>query len=402
MILSFLPRLALVLMLLPALLWSGGVARSQEAGSAEFSAFLQQIRAEARSRGIRPATVDAALRGLAPDRSVIALTERQSEFVKPIWEYLRNGVAPSRIDRGGKLGGTHAATLTAVEKRFGVDRGVLLGIWGMETSFGSFTGEKDVLRSLASLAFVGYRGEFFRNELMAALEILDRGEAERAEMRGSWAGAMGQTQFMPTNFRTYAVDFDGDGHRNIWTSVPDVLASTANYLRGHGWQPGLPWGMEVILPQGFDHRLRTGTFADWAKRGVRRADGKPLGGAGEARIFYPAGANGPIFLVTANYDVIKRYNSSDAYALAVAHLGDRLRGGGALKGDWPENEPQLGQAERVEVQRRLAALGYDVGEPDGRIGSRTREALRDFQERRGHLPDGWPTPKMLQALRAAR
>ncbi len=402
MILTVLPRLAFVLMLLPALLWTGGPARSQEAGSAEFGAFLQQIRAEARGRGIRPATLDAALRGLTPDRSVIALTEKQSEFVKPIWDYLRNGVAPSRIDRGGKLGATHAATLAAVEKRFGVDRGVLLGIWGMETSFGSFTGDKDVIRSLASLAFVGYRGDFFRNELMAALEILDRGEAERSEMRGSWAGAMGQTQFMPTNFRTYALDFDGDGHRNIWTSVPDVLASTANYLRGHGWQPGLPWGMEVVLPQGFDHRLRTGSFAEWAKRGLRRADGKPPAGAGEARLFYPAGATGPIFLVTANYDVIKRYNSSDAYALAVAHLGDRLKGGGALKGAWPEDEPQLGHAERIEVQKRLAALGYDVGEPDGRIGSRTREALRDFQERRGHLPDGWPTPKMLQALKAAR
>jgi membrane-bound lytic murein transglycosylase B len=400
--LSLSSRFALVFVFLPALLWFGGIVRAQEAVSVEFPAFLQQIRAEAGSRGIRPATVDRALGGLTPDRSVIALTERQSEFVKPIWDYLRNGVAASRIDRGARMASTHTATLAAVEKRFGVDRGILLAIWGMETSFGAFTGDKDVIRSLVSLSYVGYRGQFFRNELMAALEILDRGEAERADMRGSWAGAMGQTQFMPTNFRTYALDFDGDGRRNIWTSVPDVLASTANYLRGHGWQPGLPWGMEVLLPQGFDHRSRTGSFSDWSKRGVRRADGKPLAGVGEARLFYPAGATGPIFLVTANYDVIKRYNSSDSYALAVAHLGDRLKGGGAFKRKWPEDEPQLGQAERVEVQKRLAALGYDVGEPDGRVGTRTREALRDFQERRGHLPDGWPTPKMLQALRTAR
>jgi lytic murein transglycosylase len=393
----------ILLLALVAVLPSGlAPLHAQERPSADFARFVADLRAEASRRGIRPATFDAALEGVTPDRSVIALTERQSEFVKPIWDYLAGGIGGGRIERGQRLIATHAAAIAAVEKRFGVDRGVIFGIWGMETSYGAVTGDKDVIRSLVSLAFVGFRGDFFRNELMSALEILDRGEAGRAALKGSWAGAMGQTQFMPSNFRTYAVDGDGDGRRDIWTNIPDAFASTANYLRGHGWQPGLPWGMEVVLPQGFDHRLRSAGFADWARRGVRRADGRPLPSAGEARLFYPAGATGPIFLVTANYDVIKRYNASDAYALAVAHLGDRIKGGGPIRAEWPKDEPQLGQAERVEVQKRLASLGYDVGEPDGRIGSRTREALREFQEKRGHLPDGWPTPKMLQALRAAR
>ena len=398
--LLLLPTLLLVL----AALLPSGVApvHAQEAVSPEFARFVADLRVEARQRGIRPATFDAAMKGITPDRSVVALTERQSEFVKPIWDYLAGGIGGGRIERGRRLLATHAAAIAAVEKRFGVDRGVIFGIWGMETSYGAVTGDKDVIRSLASLAFVGFRGDFFRNELMSALEILDRGEAGRSALKGSWAGAMGQTQFMPSNFRTYAVDGDGDGRRDIWTNIPDAFASTANYLRGHGWEPGLPWGMEVLLPRGFDHRLRSATFSDWTRAGVRRADGGALPAAGEARLFYPAGATGPIFLVTANYDVIKRYNASDAYALAVAHLGDLIKGGGSLRAEWPKDEPQLGQAERVEVQKRLAALGYDVGEPDGRIGSRTREALREFQEKRGHLPDGWPTPPMLQALRAAR
>ncbi len=402
MLTVFISRILLPLPFVVLFFLLNGIAKGQETPSADFGRFLSEIRTEARQRGVKPATLDAAFQGLTPDRAVVALTERQSEFVKPIWDYLESAVAPSRIDRGSKLLAAHAARITAVEKRYGVDRGVIFGIWGMETSYGAVTGDKDVIRSLATLAFIEYRGAFFRNELMSALDIIDRGEAARQSLRGSWAGAMGQTQFMPSNFRTYAVDGDGDGRRDIWTNVPDALASTANYLRGHGWQPGLPWGMEVALPQGFDHRARTGTFAEWSKRGLRRADGKPLPASGEARLFYPAGATGPVFLVTANYDVIKRYNSSDAYALAVAHLGDRLKGGGPIRGEWPSDEPQLAQADRVEVQKRLASLGYDVGEPDGRIGSRTREALRDFQEKRGHLPDGWPTPKMLQALRASR
>jgi lytic murein transglycosylase len=293
-------------------------------------------------------------------------------------------------------------TLAAVEAQYGVDRRVVLGVWGLETNFGSFTGGKDVIRSLATLAAMGYRGAYFRDELVTALVILQQKHVSRDAMKGSWAGAMGQTQFMPSSFMRFAVDADGDGHKDIWTSVPDALASTANYLHRNGWKPGLPWGMEVKLPARFDWRAHKGSFAHWAALGVRRADGRALPAAGEASLFLPAGANGPVFLVTANFAVIKRYNASDAYALGVAHLGDRLAGAGPLVAEWPVDEPPLDKAQRVELQQRLAAMGYDIGEADGRLGTKTREALRDFQARRGQVPDGYPGPLALDALRAAR
>jgi membrane-bound lytic murein transglycosylase B len=367
-----------------------------------FRGFLGALWPDAKARGIRKQTFDAALTGIALDPAVIRLTEKQSEFSKPVWDYVANALSPQRLEKGRALLQKHATTVAGIEKTYGVDGGVLLGIWGMETSFGAVTGDKDVIRSLASLAFVRYRGDFFRNELLAALEIIDQGWADRDDLRGSWAGAMGQTQFMPTTYRSYSVDFDRDGHRDIWNSVPDALASTANYLRGHGWTPGLPWGFEIIVPNTFDYRGKQASFAEWARRGARRADGAPMPNSGEARLFFPAGVNGPLLLVTTNFDAIKQYNNSESYALAVAHLGDRLKGGSGFKARWPSDEPQLTQPDRIEVQKRLAALGYDVGEADGRIGSKTREALRDFQQSRGHVPDGYPSPQMLQALRAER
>jgi lytic murein transglycosylase len=272
----------------------------------------------------------------------------------------------------------------------------------METNFGSFTGSIYAIQALATLAFTGYRGEFFRGELLTALQILEQDHLERDKMRGSWAGAMGQTQFMPSSFMKFAVDGDGDGKRDIWTSVPDALASTANYLKLQGWQTGLPWGFEVQLPERFDFRnLRQG-FPAWSGLGLRRVDGRPLPRSGEATLFLPAGAKGPAFLVTDNYAVIKTYNSSDAYALAVAHLGDRLVGGPAIQGAWPVNEPQLDRDQRAEVQRRLASLGFYEGEVDGRLGSKSRDAVRRFQLARNLVPDGYATPAVLGALRAAR
>jgi len=269
----------------------------------------------------------------------------------------------------------------------------------METNFGGFTGGKDIIRSLATLASVGYRGTYFRDELISALLILQQHHVVRADFKGSWAGAMGQTQFMPSSFQKFAVDFDGDGKKDIWTNVPDALASTANYLKQNGWQAGLPWGFEVTMPRGFDYHMHHASFDDWSRQGVRAADGHAMPRSGEANLFFPAGADGPAFLVTNNYDVIKRYNNSDAYALGVAMLGDRIYGASQLYGTWPVEDPILGLQQRIELQQALTSLGYDVGEPNGRIGSRTRDAIRDFQDKRGLRPDGYAGRRVLEALR---
>jgi len=391
-LLSFFQVLATVIGLCAA---PSAMAQSSE----DFQAFLQKIKQQGLSRGLKAASLDRSLEGVTLDTAVIALTQKQSEFTKPIWSYLNDGLGGGRIDKGKALLAQHKTLIDHAEKRFGVDRGVILGIWGMESNFGGFSGDKDVIRSLASLAFVGYRGDFFRNELMIALELVDKGQAPRESLKGSWAGAMGQTQFMPSSFKAYAIDFDGDGHKNIWTNLPDIIGSTANYLAAHGWVAGLPWGFEIKLPSNYAYSLTEGDFAAFARQGVKRADGKPMPQRGNAKLFFPAGSEGPVFLITKNFDMIRAYNASDAYALTVAHLGDRIRGGAPFIKPWPSTMPQLSADERVEFQQRLQALGYDVGEIDGRIGSKTRNALRQEQIKRGQVPDGWPSPRALNMLK---
>lgn len=367
-----------------------------------FDGFVQRLWPQAQARGISRRTFDNALRGVTPDPQIAKLTKKQSEFVAPIWTYLNNAVGGTRIPRGRDAASANASVLRQVEARYGVPKEIVLGVWGMETNYGSFKGNMDVIRSLATLAHLRYRGDFFRDELLTALEIIEKGHATRAEMRGSWAGAMGHTQFMPSSYLKHAVDFSGDGHADIWNSTADALASTANYLRNHGWTPGLPWGMEVTLPSGFDHRGGTGSFASLAAAGVRRADGRALPSSGEGRLFYPAGHRGPVMLLTSNFDVIKAYNSSDAYALAVGHLGDRIGGGGDLRANWPVQHPRLDMAGTKELQRRLASLGLYKHDADGRIGTGTREAVRRYQISAGEIPDGWPTPALLTRLRSGR
>ncbi len=364
-----------------------------------FRAFVDRLWPIAQARGVSRETFSSAFAGLTPDQDVIDLTKKQSEFVKPIWEYFASAVSANRLERGSKLANVNSNTLDVIEQRFGVDREVVLGVWGMETNFGGFTGGKDIIRSLATLASVGYRGTYFRDELISALLILQQHHVVRADFKGSWAGAMGQTQFMPSSFQKFAVDFDGDGKKDIWTNVPDALASTANYLKQNGWQAGLPWGFEVTMPRGFDYHMHHASFDDWSRQGVRAADGHAMPRSGEANLFFPAGADGPAFLVTNNYDVIKRYNNSDAYALGVAMLGDRIYGASPLRGTWPVEDPILGLQQRIELQQALTSLGYDVGEPNGRIGSRTRDAIRDFQDKRGLRPDGYAGRRVLEALR---
>ena len=390
-------RLALPILVLLLALLSLAPARAEPS----FAAFVQALWPDAQKAGIRRATFDRAFAGLAPDPSIVALTRKQSEFVKPIWSYLDSSVSETRLAKGRALAAQYAEVLAALERKYGVDRRVVLGIWGMETNFGSYTGDKDVIRSLATLAHAKYRGTFFRDELILALTMLEKGFATRAHLRGSWAGAMGHTQFMPSSFLKYAVDGDGDGARDVWDSIPDALASTANYLAGFGWQAGVPWGVEVKLPEGFDLARADGShaFAKWGEAGVRRADGSALPRKGEAFLYLPAGVRGPALLVTENYRVIKKYNSSDAYALGVAHLGDRIGGGSGFRAAWPRQDKRLSLNEVKEVQRRLAALGYPIGKIDGRIGETSRGIVRQHQIKLGLPADGYPTLALLTRLR---
>ena len=369
--------------------------------SSGVTSFLAALRKEALAQGISARTFDTAFAGFAPDPKIIALTKKQSEFVKPIWSYLDDAISESRLARGRAALEQHKAAFASAERKYGVDRRVVAGIWGMETNFGSFTGSLDVIRSLATLAYARYRDDFFRKELLISLKMIEDGLAERSMMRGSWAGAMGQTQFMPSSFMKYAVDGDGDGVRDIWTSETDAIASTANYLREFGWTTGVPWGVEIALPQGFDLAAAQGAheFSAWAKAGIKRANGAALPGKGVAELYFPAGLAGPALLITANYRVIKKYNSSDAYALGVAHLGDRLLGGSAYAKAWPRTAPRLGPGELKDLQTRLSRLGYPIGKIDGRIGEQSRESIRKHQIKLGLPPDGYPTLAFLRALR---
>ncbi|OYU49722.1 MAG: lytic transglycosylase [Rhizobiales bacterium PAR1] len=367
----------------------------------DFSSFIATLWPDAEKQGVSRKTFDLAFKGVTPDASIIALTKKQSEFVKPIWSYLDSAVSASRLARGQAAAEQYASLLASLERKYGVDRRAVLGIWGMETNFGSYTGDKDVIRALATLAWKRYRDNFFRDELLVALRILEEGHVERAAMRGSWAGAMGQTQFMPSSFMKYAVDGDGDGARDIWTTVPDALASTANYLASFGWESGVPWGIEVELPEGFDLKsaMTPRDFSQWSDAGLTRADGGSWPRKGKASLFLPAGIHGPALLITENFRVIKKYNSSDAYALGVAHLGDRLLGGSALQASWPRNEKRLGLEEVKEIQRRLAAMGMPVGKIDGRIGEQSRDSVKKAQIKHGLPPDGYPTLALLQRMR---
>lgn len=317
-------------------------ARAAESGS--FDAFVASLWPQAKARGVSRATFDAAFRGVTPNPAILALTRKQAEFVKPVGEYLEKAVSRNRIERGRARGAEFKAALERIDRRYGVDPYIVLGVWGMETNFGGFSGDHYVIRALATLAHARYRGEFFKKELLTALVILQQGHVERDAFQGSWAGAMGQTQFMPSSFKAYAVDYNGDGHKNIWTDIPDALASTANYLKKHGWIEGETWGYEVVPPRGFDAAAHGPTayrdFSAWSREGFRRADREAMPASGRAALLQPAGPDGPAFLVTPNFKVIKSYNNSTAYALGVALLGDRIAGGSGVVARWPNMQRQ--------------------------------------------------------------
>jgi len=362
------------------------------------SAFLAELWPDAQAKGISRATFDTAMKGFAPDQRVIAATRRQPEYGKPVGDYVNAIVSKRRIADAQLKGREWAKTFDAVEKEFQVERWVLLALWGMESDFGSEKDRWDVFRSLATLAYVKYRDPYFRNELFVAMRIMQDNRIAREKMVSSWAGAMGQTQFMPSNFIDYAIDFSGDGRADIWGNVPDVLGSTANYLRKGKWNPALPWGFEVLVPDGFDYMRSRASFAEWRALGVRRADGKAFPNSGQGILFFPSGAGGPGFIVTENFDVLKEYNNSDAYAVAVGHLADRIQGGDLIKTPWPRDDRQLSRDARVALQKRLAALGYKVNEFEGHIDFDLRDNIRIEQKKLGMVPDGNPTPALLEKL----
>lgn len=388
------PKPAAVLALTVALLGAGPAAA--DSGDA-FRVFVESLRPEADRQGVPRATFEAAFAGLTPDPSLAALTARQPEFAKPLGAYLAAQVTPARVAAGRGLLERWGADLAAIERRSGVPGPIVVAVWGLETNYGASTGGKDVIRSMATLGALGYRPDLYRAELLAALAMLRDGDARRTDLRGSWAGAMGLPQFMPSSFRAFAVDGDGDGRRDIWADVPDALASIANFLRGKGWAPDRPWGFQVAVPPGLDLRASRGEARDWAARGVARADGAPMPDAGELTLFFPAGAAGPAFLVTPNYEVLKTYNFSDAYVLSVAHLADRMAGGAPLRGPWPD-VPPMGRLDRIALQARLADLGYAVDNREGRVSLALRDTIRTAQARVGLPPDGNPTAALLQAL----
>jgi membrane-bound lytic murein transglycosylase B len=397
------PMLLALLFAGMAALCGGGFAAHGQAG-ASFAPYLQELWPEAEHHGIARATFDAAFAGLEPDPNVLAAMRREPEYGKPMDAYMAGLVSPARVAMAQRKSPQFASTLRAVQDKYGVDQAILVSIWGIESSFGAGAQPWDVFRSVATLAQARFQPPLFRGELLSALKILQQGHVARREFVGSWAGAMGQPQFLPSSYLKYAVDFDGDGKADIWRSVPDVLASIANYLRKNGWQPQLPWGFEVAVPAAFDYRVSRGSMAEWTRRGLRRADGRPLPAAGSAILFFPAGAPGPAFLITDNFIVLKRYNNSDAYALAVAVLADRLHGLPGVLAAWPADDVQPSRRERVALQHRLAKLGYKVADLEGHFDFDLRDAVRELQVRFSIVPDGHPSRAFLDraGVEAAR
>jgi membrane-bound lytic murein transglycosylase B len=375
------------------------------AAVADFRNCIERMWPEAARRGISRASFDAHAAKLEPEVKIMDFVDAQPEFTRAFWDYVDLLVTDERITRGRELLAQHAAAFDAMERAYGVDRHIITAIWGIETKYGTVAGERPVIRSTATLACVGRRQAYFKDEFLAALEILHRGDIKPDALKGSWAGAFGLTQFMPTAFKRYAVDFDGDGRRDVVGSVPDVIASTANHLKKAGWVTGQTWGYEVVLPQGFNFMYadpaRQLTMSEWARLGLRRASGEPFARATDkAWLFVPAGARGPSFLMLENFRAIMKYNPAEAYALAIGHLADRLRGGAPIVQAWPREERVLTRAERLELQQHLNRHGFDVGEPNGRLGNKTRVAVRDFQAKSGLVPDGFASAAILERLRA--
>lgn len=368
------------------------------ADPAGFTAWTQGFKGRAEAKGISREVLEQAMSGLTYDAEVIKRDRNQNEFTKTIWDYLSTAVSDLRVQNGRKAVQRMGGTLDAIERNYGVDKHVVTAIWGLESAYGTFKGNKSVINSLATLAYDTRRAAFFEGQLIAALQIVQAGDVAAKNMTGSWAGAMGHTQFMPTSYLDYAVDFTGDGKREIWGSDPtDALASTAAYLKAFGWTSGQPWGMEVSLPDGFDYTLARRDLLkspkEWSALGVK-------GGSGRwpASILLPAGAKGAAFMIFDNFEVLERYNTADAYVIGVGHLADRIAGGPPIKSGWPLSDRALTLPEREELQERLTKAGFET-KVDGRIGPLTINSVRSYQLREGLVPDGYVSLAILKHLR---
>lgn len=371
-----------------------------------FETWKQQFREVAVSEGIHAETVDRALRGLLPDSKVLRLEAHQPEFTKTVWEYLETAASPERIATGQALLHDYAPLLQRIHAQYGVQPEYLLAIWGLESNFGNHTGRYSIVRSLATLAYAGAvdRRDFWQKQLVAALRILQQGDMPPVSMQGSWAGAIGHTQFIPTTFEAYAVDFDGDGHRDLVNSIPDALASTANYLASSGWGRDQPWGFEVRLPTNFDWSKADSDY--WLPMniwglddGLTTAQGQVLDGTGEGFVLLPAGYRGPAFLALHNFQAILKYNNAQNYALAVGYLGDRIQGKSPIMAAWPTEDTSLSHDQKSELQALLTTAGFSTDGVDGKLGPNTRSALRRWQIEAGFPADGYATLQQLEALR---
>lgn len=373
-----------------------------ELGSqAGLEAWVQDFRPRALAAGVPAATFDAAMRGVEFDPKVVERDRNQNEFSKTVWDYLDTAVSEDRVALGRQALDRNRDLLERIEAEYGVEKEVLAAVWGLESAYGTYRGDLPVLGSLATLAYDGRRGAFFEAELTAALRIVDGGHVER--FLGSWAGASGHTQFMPSSWEQFAVDFDGDGKRNLWGDDPaDALASAANYLRHWGWTTGQPWGLEVTLPDGFDYDQTTERVvkpvADWQAMGIRTVSGAELPDHGPGSILLPGGHRGAAFLIWPNFQVIERYNTADAYIIGIGHLADRIKGLAPIAAAWPRDLRALTLEERKDLQDRLGRAGFDPGGIDGRMGPKTIAAVKAFQKARGLVPDGYPSLEILTLL----
>jgi membrane-bound lytic murein transglycosylase B len=379
-------------------------AAAIRAAAANFQNCLERMFPLAAKRGVSRATFDRHVKPLTPDLRIMDLVDSQPEFTKSFWDYLETLVSDQRVANGQAMLAKYKSEFDRVEKAYGVDRHAIVAIWGVETNYSTIGGDRPVIRSTATLACVGRRQAYFRDEFLATLEILHRNDVRPEQLKGSWAGAFGPTQFMPTSFKRFAVDFDGDGRRDVVDTPIDMMASTANNLKKAGWVSGATWGYEVVLPKGFNHMLadrsNQKSVEEWSAMGLRRANGQPFPRTSDrAYLLVPAGAQGPAFLMLPNFGVFMKYNPAEAYALAIGHLSDRFRGGGPIVQPWPRHEPVLSRDERRELQELLARKGFSPGTPTGRLGPATRTALRNYQASVGLPPDGFATTAILARLR---
>ncbi len=390
-------RLNILAAALPALLLASAPAL------ADFRSCVAGLRSHALASGISASTFDSAMAGVEPDMKVIELMNNQPEFKTPIWDYLGTLVDEEKVNEGRAMMRKYAAALDAAQERFGVDKFAVAAVWGVESDFGKSGGKMPLVQALSTgFCFATRRNGYFRDELISTLKIVQRGDLDLGSLRGSWAGAFGHTQFIPSTYLRLAVDGDGDGKRDLVNSVPDALHSTANFLAKAGWRTGESWGYEVDVPEGYSGsggRNPKHPVSHWAAAGITKIGGGSLTGSSNAGLLMPAGRNGPAFLVFKNYDAAYSYNGADAYALAISLLSDRLKGKPGIRTPWPTDDPPLSREQRREMQRLLLARGYDVGEPDGAVGAKTRAAIKEIEAQIGMNQTGRPGAKVLNALK---